>query len=245
MGSVENALRLLLMFRERESVRVSEVAADLGVSRSTAHRLLALLLSYGFVNQDLATRAYGPGPRLVELGLTVARTTDMLGIMHPFLERLRGLTDETVHLIVLEGGNCRFTDSVECSRPLRVTGRVGVVYPAHATSGGKALLAELDERQLRSIYPKRQLPTLTDRTLSNRDELFAQLQQIRDQGYAINHGESTTGISAIAMVQRTASGATPAALAISVPEGRLTKDRLPELIQALRQITTDAARQLG
>ncbi len=113
MGSVENALRLLLMFRERESVRVSEVAADLGVSRSTAHRLLALLLAYGFVNQDLATRAYGPGPRLVELGLTVARTTDMLGIMHPFLERLRELTDETVHLIVLEGGNCRLTDSVE------------------------------------------------------------------------------------------------------------------------------------
>ena len=245
MGSVENALRLLLMFRERESVRVSEVAADLGVSRSTAHRLLALLLAYGFVNQDLATRAYGPGPRLVELGLTVARTTDMLGIMHPFLERLRELTDETVHLIVLEGGNCRFTDSVECSRPLRVTGRVGVVYPAHATSGGKALLAELDERQLRGIYPKRQLPALTDRTLSNRDELFAQLEQIRDQGYAINHGESTTGISAIAMVQRTASGATPAALAISVPEGRLTKDRVPELVQALRQTTTDAARQLG
>ena len=245
VGSVDNALRLLLMFRDRESIRVSEAAADLGVARSTAHRLLTLLLSYGFVGQNPVSRAYGPGPRLVELGLSMARATDMLGVMHPFLERLSEMADETVHLIVLEGSNCRFVDSVECRRPLRVTGRVGVLYPAHTTSGGKALLAHLNERELRRLYPKRQLPTLTDRTVSHRDDLFEQLGQIRSQGYAVNFGESTAGISAVAMVQHTANGATPAALAISAPDGRLTADRLPELVSALRQLTGEAARQLG
>ncbi len=233
------------MFRDRESIRVSEVAADLGVARSTAHRLLTVLRSYGFVKQDTVSRAYGPGPRLVELGLSVARTTDMLSVMHPFLERLSEMTDETVHLIVLEGSSCRFVDSIECQRPLRVTGRVGVMYPAHTTSGGKALLAQLTERELRRLYPKRQLPALTDRTLAHRDDLLAQLEQIRRQGYAVNYGESTPGISAVAMVQHTASGGTPAALAISAPEGRLTADRLPEFVRALRQLTHEAASHLA
>ena len=245
VGSVERALRLLLLFRDRESIRVSEVAADLGVARSTAHRLLTVLLSYGFVGQDTVSRAYVPGPRLVELGMSVARTTDMLSVMHPFLERLSAMTDETVHLIVLEDSSCRFVDSVESRRPLRVTGRVGVTYPAHATSGGKALLAQLDERELRRLYPKRQLATLTDRTLSQRDDLLAQLEQIRRQGYAVNHGESTAGISAVAMVQHSASGKAPAALASSAPDGRLTEDRLAEFVSALRQLTGEAAGHLG
>ena len=245
VGSVENALRLLLMFRDRDSVRVSEAAADLGVARSTAHRLLTLLLSYGFVGQDPGSRAYGPGPRLVELGLSVARATDMLGVMHPFLERLSEIADETVHLIVLEGSDCRFVDSVECQRSLRVTGRIGVMYPAHTTSGGKALLAELDERELRGLYPLRELPGLTDRTVSRRDDLFAELEQIRRDGYAVSRGESTPGIAAVAMVQRTASGETPAAVAVSAPESRLTGARVPELVRALRQLTGEAARQLG
>jgi DNA-binding IclR family transcriptional regulator len=242
VGSVENALRLLLMFRDCESIRVSQAAADLGVARSTAHRLLAMLLSYGFVAQDPGSRAYGPGPRLVELGLSVARTTDMLGVLHPFLERLSAMVDETVHLMVLEGTDCRFVDSVECRRPLRVTARVGVVYPAHATSGGKVLLAQLSEQELRKLYPKRQLPALTDRTVSSRDELFAELERIRSQGYAVNRGESTTGISAVAMVQHTSRGDAPAALAISAPDQRLTDERLPELVEALRGVTEEASR---
>jgi IclR family transcriptional regulator, acetate operon repressor len=233
------------MFREQESIRVSQAAADLGVARSTAHRLLTMLLSYGFVAQDHVSRAYGPGPRLVELGLSVARTTDMLGVMHPFLERLSEMVDETVHLMVLEGTDCRFVDSVECRRPLRVTGRVGVVYPAHATSGGKVLLAQMSERELRRLYRRRQLPVLTDRTVSHRDELFEQLDQIRSQGYAVNHGESTAGISAVAMVQHTASGAGPAALAVSVPDSRLTDARVPELVSALRRVTDEASGHLA
>ena len=233
------------MFRDQESVRVSQAAADLGVARSTAHRLLTLLLSYGFVAQDHASRAYGPGPRLVELGLSVARTTDILGVMHPFLERLSQAVDETVHLMVLEGNSCRFVDSVECSHALRVTARVGVAIPAHATSGGKALLAELSEPELRRLYPKRQLRTPTPVTVSVRDDLLKQLEQIRRQGYAINRGESTTGITAVAMVQRTASGSVPAAVAVSAPDARLTDERLPAVIVALKSITDEASGHLA
>jgi IclR family transcriptional regulator, acetate operon repressor len=241
VGSVENALRLLLMFRGRRSIRVSEAAVELGVARSTAHRMLNVLLAYGFVEQDPASRAYGPGLRLVELGMSVARDTDILSIVHPFLERLSAATDETVHLMVLEGTDTRFVDSVESHNPLRVTARIGVVYPAYATSGGKVLLAELTDAEVRKLFPKRSLPALTDDTVPNRDELLAELEVAREQGFAINRGQSTSGISAVAAVVRDPRGRAQGAIAISAPDQRLGDDRLPVLVAELRKIVSEVS----
>jgi IclR family acetate operon transcriptional repressor len=245
VSSVENALRLLLMFRTQDSIRVSRASAELGVARSTAHRLLNVLVSYGFVDQDAATRAYGPGPRLVELGMSVARTTDTLSIVHPLLERLSAATDETVHFMVREGTSTRFVDSVESRNPLRVTARVGVVYPAHSTSGGKALLAELSNSELRKLYPRRVLPSLTDRTVGTREELMAEVEQIRGLGYAVNRGQSTPGISAVAEVLRDSRGQAHGAIAISAPEQRMDDDRLPDLAAALRATVAEGSALLS
>ena len=75
--------------------------------------------------------------------------------VHAFLEELSNTVNETAHLIVLEGPNCRFADSIESRQALRTTARIGVVYPAYLTSGGKALLAELGESELRRLFPQR------------------------------------------------------------------------------------------
>jgi IclR family acetate operon transcriptional repressor len=246
IGSVENALKILVMLRDEQSVRVSRVAEQLGVARSTAHRLLAMLNAYGVVEQDPATRAYHPGPLLAELGLSSLARNDLLGAVHPYLERLSDAVNETVHLMVLEGTDCRFVDSVECRLPLRVTARVGVVYPAHATSGGKALLAELTDEQVRERYgADGALEAVNERTITKLDDVLRQLDEVRKLGYAVNWGESTEGISAVAMVQRTRFGTAPAAVAISAPEQRLPPSRLPALVDALRATTEEARRRIS
>ena len=244
VGSVENALRLLRLLRDRPSIRVSEAAAELSVARSTAHRLLATLNAYEVVTQDPESRAYGPGPLLAELGIAALRHDDMLSVLHPFLEELSDSVRETVHLIVLDGPNCRFVDSVECNQALRTTARIGVVYPAHMTSGGKALLAELDDKELRRLLPRRRLPQVTARSPANRDELFAELELIRARGYATNFGESELGIHAVAVAQRTSSGRAVAAIAVSAPEQRLPESRVPELLAALDDVAARARPRL-
>ena len=105
LSSVDHALELLLLFRSRPTLRVSEVADSLGVARSTAHRLLVMLVHRGFAVQDPATRAYRPGPRLAEIGLAAVGALDVRARMRPYLTEIAARTGETVSLLVLDGEN--------------------------------------------------------------------------------------------------------------------------------------------
>src|ERR1700756_5766645 len=126
-GSVENALRTLQLLRDRRAIQAGEVASELGVARSTAHRLLALLSSYGVVEQEEHGPKYHAGPLLAQLGLSTLRQHDLVAVVHPFLERLSDEINETVQLIVLHGLESVFVDSVESrGQVLRVTARTGV-----------------------------------------------------------------------------------------------------------------------
>ncbi len=236
VSSVENALRILVLLRSRPSVRVSEVAAELGVARSTAHRLLTTLTAYEVVEQDAMSREYRIGSLVRDLGQSVRRLEDVAASLRPHLEYLCARVDETVHVMVVEGTMCRFVDSVECRRPLRVTGRVGVEYPAHTTSGGKALLAAMSDAQLRELYPDKDLPRHNERSLATRARLFRELEDVRVRGYALNRGESSEGIAAIAVAQRLSRATTPVAIAISAPEPRMPDDRIDEFAAELVEL---------
>ena len=239
ISSVENALRLLVILRDREEIRVSEASEALGVARSTAHRLLAMLHSYGLVEQ-MPNRAYRVGPVLAEIGLSALRHLDVRAHIRPFLEELVAELGETAHFVVREGRDCRFAESVECLHALRTTARVGMAYPAHMTSGGKALLAELDEEQLLELYPDERL----EGHFGTRDALFAELEQIRRQGYARYRGEMGNGIAAVGLVLRTSSGRVAGALGVSAPDTRMTEDRIEPVVAALRRVSEEARRRL-
>jgi IclR family transcriptional regulator, acetate operon repressor len=245
VGSVATALRLLMMFGEQRNVRVAEASRELGVARSTVHRLISMLCYFELVERDPVTRAYHPGPRLAELGLAALQSEETLStILHPFLRELSASVQETAHLIVLEGVNVRFIDSIESDSHLRTTARKGYIYPAHANSAGKILLAQLDDRELRRLFPDSQLPPMNARTITRRARLFEELAHIRSVGYATNFGESDEGIAAVAVAQRTSSGVVLAAMAVSIPESRLPEERIPELVQVLKSTTDRAAERL-
>jgi IclR family acetate operon transcriptional repressor len=231
--SVDNALRLLLMFRTQNSIRVSEAGEAIGVARSTAHRLLAMLQYHGFVVQDEPSRDYRAGPALVDVGLAVVRHMDIRVQARPFLERLAADVEETVHLAVLRGPEIVFVDSVETSRAVRVGSRTGVSMPAHCTAVGKAMLSRMTSEQLHELYPSGRLKGITKNSISTRAELERELQDIRDRGYAINDAESEPDLVAIAMpVVGTGSGAV-GAVTISGPLTRWNRDELAELVAPL------------
>ena len=243
ISSVDNALRLLVSLRDREEIRVSEASEELGVARSTAHRLLAMLNNYGLVERS-ANRTYRLGPVLAEIGLAVLRQMDIRQHIRPFLEGLVSELGETAHLIVREGINCRFFESIEGTHALRTTARVGIAYPAQATSGGKALLAELELEELLELFPSEDLPIYNERSFTSRSALFAHLDEVRAQGYALNRGETELGICAVGMIQRTSTGRIAGALAVSAPEVRASEERILEIVDVLRRVTAEAQRRL-
>lgn len=242
--SVHNALRILLLLRERPSLRVTDVSVELGVARSTAHRLLSTLAADGFVKQDRSSRRYRAGRVLVEIGLAAVGDLDVRRKAHPHIEALAEELGETVNLLVLEGAGTRFIDGVEGNRPVRVTTRTGYLLPAHATSGGKVLLAELRDREVRSLFPAG-LPALTSHTISDFDRLEEELATVRRQGYALNVGESEVGLHAVAVPIRVGPGYAVAGLAVSTPAHRLGAREIPAMVAALRRAAAAISGDLG
>ena len=245
VGAVENALRLLQLYREREMLGVSETARLLGVGRSTAHRLLTTLRAHGFVVQDRG-RAYRVGPALRELGAAITDSGAVRARFRPYMQALCDELGETVNLVSLRGAEAVFVDSVETRRPLRVAGREGVVLPAYAVSAGKALLAALPADVLHDLYADEALTPLTERTLRTRTALEDQLDTVRQRGYAVNVGESERGITAAACVIPGRAVGERLAIAVSAPSSRVhDDDDLLAVAQAVCASAESLARGLG
>ena len=151
LASVDNALRLVQLLRDQGRLRVVDAAAELDVAPSTAHRLLGMLVYRGFAIQDDG-RAYVPGPALGAAPAQLDWTRQLRDAALPHLELLSNHTGETTNLMIRIGVQVRFLASVESPKILRVGTRQGTVLPARLSSGGKALLAELNPDRLESLY---------------------------------------------------------------------------------------------
>jgi DNA-binding IclR family transcriptional regulator len=245
IASVDNALRLLMLFRDQPRVRLSDASEHLGVALSTAHRLLAMLAYHGFVRQEPDSRTYLAGPALVEIGLAAVRQLDIRAHARPVLESLAAASGETVHLVVLEGSDVRYLDAVESPRALRVSARTGSALPAHCTASGKALLAGWPDAEVAALFPgEAPLPALTDRSITRRSGLLAELREVRERGFAVNREESEEGVASVAVPVPGPRQAPVAALAVSAPVSRMTAETAAAVGSRLREEAARLADQL-
>ncbi|WP_077488176.1 IclR family transcriptional regulator [Sinomonas mesophila] len=237
VSSVGNTLRLLLMFKERRRLRLSDAAHELGVSISTAHRLLAMLQSYDFIRQEAEVRTYVLGPVLLDLGLSAVRNMDVRSLARPILADLTTRLDESVHLAVLEGDNVRYVFSVEGPQQLRVADRTGQVFPAHTSSMGRAMLADLPQAHLEQT-----LARLAAREVDVA-ALEAQLAQIRELGYALN--ARPDDVTSLARTVKDARGTTIAAINAAGPSLRIARQGHGQIARQLHTAAAQIQEALG
>lgn len=222
IASVDNALRIATMLQLEGPLTVTEVAQRLGVANSTAHRLLAMLVYRDFAVRT-TDRAYRVGPVLELAAHSQSTTARLRAAALPHLHRLVDLLDESANLTIRTGATVRFIASVESRQALRVGSREGMVFPAHRTTAGLLLLAELPPDQLDELYPDHDLDTLrTD------------LARVRRNGFALNEGRSERGVVAVGVPVTSPDGEPAAGLSISMPSARYEKHRLPTLVTTLR-----------
>lgn len=231
IASVDHALRLAVILQLEGPMTVSEAARRLGVARSTAHRLLSMLVYRDFAVQG-ADRSYRAGP-VLELATQAnsdlgALRTAALGPLHRLVET----HDETANLSVCTGTTCRFLLSVEGSRALRVTSREGMVFPAHQVTGGLIALASLSDEQVASLYaPDRYAGGTGDRPDMTR--LFEDLRAVRRTGIAVNFERSERGVAAVGVPVKGPDGDTVAAVALSMPTVRYEPGQVGGIVAAL------------
>jgi IclR family transcriptional regulator, acetate operon repressor len=249
LESVDNALRLLQMLRDVGAVRLNQAAAELGIARSTAHRLLAMLVYRGFAVQD-EKRTYHPGPAMGAGPAERGWTREFTDRCRPHLEALVAACGETVNLVIRTGTQVRFLATVESDAMLRVGDRQGQVLPAELTSGGRSLLAELPDDVLQRLYlktPGDDELDATDRRLdpAEFDEFRHELTGVRRAGFAVNVQQTEEGVAAFGMSIHNHAGRPIGAISVSVPTVRYQRHAHGQLVaqmkRAVREMELDVA----
>ncbi|SDX34395.1 transcriptional regulator, IclR family [Arthrobacter sp. cf158] len=232
--AVDNALQLLQLLRDGGALRLKDAAAELGVAPSTAHRLLAMLVYRGFAVQD-ENRRYVPGQAMGVGPAGLSWTRLLRDIAQPHMELLSAQLDETVNLMVRVGTKVRFLATVEGSNVLRIGDRQGTVMPADKTSGGKAMLAELEPSMIEQLFRSHNAEiggdTIPD---AGYPAFLRELDSIRGNGFAANFEGTEEGVSALGMALHNRDGHVVGALSVATPATRFRKVFDAGLVAALR-----------
>jgi DNA-binding IclR family transcriptional regulator len=152
---------------------------------------------------------------------------------------------ESIHVGMLDGANVHFVAAVEGPAAVRVASRLGRTMPAHCTSTGKVMLAQLSEAELRQVLSHETLERITSRSIGTRTELEAELSRIRERGYAINREESEEGVASVAVPIPTRAPGLRLALNAAAPQNRLDASRYPSVAAALSKAAKEIGDQLG
>ncbi len=204
-------------------LRLSAVAAQTGLQKSTVHRILGTLCELGYAQQE-ESGLYAASLKTWELGAGVIADLPIKRVASGYLQTLHRDTGETVNLTVLVGDDVLYLDKIIAPRPVRFSTRVGSRVAAPLTSGGKAMLARLVDA------PERLARIATRRTLDV-DALLAELDEVRARGYAVSGyspGVVSTGAAVIG------PGHAPiAALSVSAPRERLDAAKSKAIAEAV------------
>lgn len=219
MQSADRALAILAAFNEgRPDCGVSELAAELGMHKSTASRLLATLQARGLVRRQ--GDRFAPGPELARLGGLAIRGLALVDVAREPLQRLAEETGETVNLALRQGDQALNVHQVQTAHFVGVTDWTGRALPLHATANGKVLLA------FGAGAIPDELPPLTPRTITDAAALRSDLDRTRRRGYALAVEELELGLYAAAAPVLYPTGDCAAAVSVSGPAYRLSKGRL-------------------
>lgn len=239
VASVDHALQIATMLQLEGRLTVSDAAERLGIARSTAHRLLAMLVYRDFAVQD-HSRAYHAGP---VLELTTHSRSDAALLRQAALPHLRQLVDalgESANIIVRTAQTARFIASVECDQALRIGDRTGMVFPAYRVSGGLVLLAELDPEEVAALHETEDWADAPPPARLDKD-----LRTIARQGFAVNRELSEKGVVGIGVPVRGATGTALGSVSLSVPSVRYRATALRPLVGALRLAAAGIERDLA
>lgn len=244
--SVLKAISVIKSFTPIDfELSAADIARKVGIPLTTAHRTLATLTGSGLLEQSKKKGKYKIGLALYAIGNLYLTTTDIFKATKPVSEIISGLTSETVSLGIRDKGNVILVMREESEHALRLTRHIGSPLPAYASSMGKALLSELTEAEIDSLYPEEKLLPLTQKTIPTKKQLKLELEQIRKTGIAFNREESYEGVEAIASIIRNASGRAVAAIGIPVPILRLDKTKRERLVTLVSMGARLASHRLG
>lgn len=250
MSEVSNAVIRALTILDYLSLengprRLIDIAQSLALPESTTQRLLASLAAKGYIQQNPLDQTYRLGWKVATLAKTFNKETWLIENIRPFMHQLSRQVSRTVNLAVLQNGR---VVPLECVLPERTIAPLytwpGSWFPVHATALGKALLANLSPDEAEMLLSQLTLEAYTEATITDLAELKRELQQVRLQGYAVNHGEYVPEERCVAAPIKDSQGIAVAAISITARTSELPPELEPQMIAAVMATANQVSRAL-
>jgi DNA-binding IclR family transcriptional regulator len=234
IGALERGLAILEALGESPDLQLVELAARLGAPKGSIHRHLAVLERLGYVVRAPDSKRYSLGPRLIHLGYSARGQLRLADLAEPLMTEVRDRFNESVHLGVIDSRH-----------PVKMAAAVGERTQAHVSALGKVLLAWGPPSLLDTVIDSEGLPGYTGNTLTTRGQLAADLDLVRERGYAIDDEESALGLRCVAARIRRAGGDVIAALSLSSPAERLSAEQVHVIAPAICEAADSISKELG
>jgi DNA-binding IclR family transcriptional regulator len=235
--SVVRAIDILDVVRKKGgAVGVSEISQDIGLAKSTVYRLLETLRDKGMLHKDRVTEAYSLGYKVLELAFSTSTNWDLINLAMPYLEELRDNFNETTALALKVGLHYTYIAEAVSHQEFRVNPILGRQYPLHWAGTGKAILAYIPEDELREVLKIAPYSRSTPLTVTDPEILLKQLDQVRQDGYAVSFSERAEGAAAFASPICDRQGYAQAAVCLVGPESRLHKMDLKSAGKAIVEV---------
>jgi len=244
--SLTRALTLLERLSESpKGLQLTDLSYQLGMPAATVHRLLTTFEELNFVEQDPEQGLWFVGLKTFTVGNAFLNRRNYVAIARPHMHSLVEQCGETVNLGVIDDGEVVFISQVESQEVMRMIVKLGSRSPIHASGVGKAMLANMPRQRVSKILERRGLTRYTDHSIDNPALLRDELEQIRQQGYALDDEEHAVGLRCVAAAIFDENGQALAAISLSGPKARMVDDRLGELGQAIKQTADEITQALG
>jgi len=215
-----------------DGARIGDLTEALEIPKSTVHDHVRSLVSLGYAKKDLD--GYRVSTRFLEIGERARTQMSIYDVAKPEVERLASETGQHASLMVEENGRGVILYTSVGEQPVRLVTHDGTRTYLHTSAAGKAILGHLSRGQIERIIERTGLPKLTENTITDPDELFAQLEEIRERGYAINRGERLQGMQAVAAPILTHNDVVAGSVCVYGPYNRIEEERfrseIPDMV---------------
>ena len=245
--SVTRALDILdVMAKAEGSMSLAEISKATNLNASTVHRLLATLQSRNFTRQDHDSKEYLLDPQCARIGKAALDQLDIGRECADVVRVLARETDELVSVAILANNQAVYVATrLPATRLLRVFVQAGISVPLHCTGVGKAMLAYQSREEVEYLIGKQDLPAFTPNTTTNIFRLREELDQIRQQGYAIDNEEREIGVRCLAAPIFRGDGNVVAAVSVSGPPSRISIEREDTIVPLVKTAATEISARLG
>jgi DNA-binding IclR family transcriptional regulator len=243
--AVERALNILEnVAQRREGLTNSEISRKLGIPKSSASYILRTLERRGYLRREGPTGRYKLGLKILSLGGDAQSNLDVADVALPFMRALVERVHLTSHLAVLDQGEAVYIEKVEAPGFFKVNTWVGRRMYLHSTSVGKVLLAWLPRQEMEAIVRQQGMKKRTPKTITAVSRLLADLELVREQGYAVDDEENSTGARCLGAPIHDAMGSVTAALGVSGTLTQVDEENLSRIADALKETARRISRQL-